>query len=92
MLDGHLPSRTSIASALTPRDATYIKLPTTAQRMHCLLMCIPAPSATDTTYLARLQELKQYATARGEPVILGWGGAWMVVSQSASQSVGQSFC
>jgi hypothetical protein len=34
--------------------------------MHCLLMCIPAPSATDVACTDRLKQLKQYAVARGE--------------------------
>jgi hypothetical protein len=66
MLDGHLPHRTNLSGGLSPRTQGYVKSPSLAQRMHCLLMCIPAPSATDPSCTTRLRELKHCATARGE--------------------------
>jgi hypothetical protein len=66
MLDGHLPNRTDLSGSLSRKTPGYVAAPSLAQRMHCLLMCIPAPSATDPSCTSRLQELKQFAAARGE--------------------------
>ena len=68
MLQGHLPHRTDLSRALGPTSTPgYVAAPSLAQRMHCLVMCIAAPSATDPTCTSRIRELKQIATSRGAP-------------------------
>jgi hypothetical protein len=63
---GHLPDRTNLSSTLNPEAVVgYIREPTVAQKMHCVVMCISAPSATEPACLERLKGMKQAAMSKG---------------------------
>jgi hypothetical protein len=66
ILGGHFPNRTDLSRSIYPKGVTgYIQEPTVAQQMHCVVMCIPAPSATEPTHLERLKDMKQAAMSKG---------------------------
>jgi hypothetical protein len=66
ILGGHLPDHTDLSSTLNPEAVGgYIQEPSVAQQMHCVVMSIPAPSATEPACLERLKGMKQAAMGRG---------------------------
>jgi hypothetical protein len=65
LLDGSLPNRTNMAGVITRRAQGFIDCPSIAECMHCVVMCIPAPSATDKTYMTRLQDMVQFSMKKG---------------------------
>ena len=66
MLDGSLPSGTNLVGDINPNTPGFLAHPTPAKRVHCLVMCVPAPSATASDTVKRVQEVVKYAIARGE--------------------------
>jgi hypothetical protein len=67
LLGGHIPDRTRLDAPFGPfTTAGYISSPGPQQRMHCVIICVAAPSATDDACMGRLREMKQRATAAGE--------------------------
>jgi hypothetical protein len=67
LLRGHIPDRARLDGPLSPFITPgYIPIPEPQQRMHCVVMCVPAPSATDAACMGRLREMTQRATTAGE--------------------------
>jgi alpha/beta superfamily hydrolase len=55
-----------LAGAITPSTKGFLAQPKDSKRMHCLVMCVPAPSASAEDTTKRVQELVKYAIERGE--------------------------
>lgn len=66
ILDGNLPSNTDLTRSISTRTAGFNAHPRLQDRVHCMILVVPAHAATDEGYLKRLQEMRQIARDRGE--------------------------
>lgn len=72
ILDGNLPNKCDLSGSISTRTKGFIKEPSLADRVHCVLFVVPCSAATDDAYMARLHEMRQFARERGEVMSRLW--------------------
>eukprot|EP00656_Telonema_subtile_P033172 TRINITY_DN3662_c0_g1_i2.p2 TRINITY_DN3662_c0_g1~~TRINITY_DN3662_c0_g1_i2.p2 ORF type:complete len:279 (-),score=37.63 TRINITY_DN3662_c0_g1_i2:114-950(-) len=70
LMDGNLPNRCDMDKPLTPNSQGFVCAPNIAQQVHCVVLCIPASEVADQEQTTRLCEFRDFARARGIPVVI----------------------
>lgn len=65
MLDGNLPDRCKLDASVSMKTDGFKTSPRLQDAVHCMCLVVPCESATDESYMSRLQEMRQFARDRG---------------------------
>lgn len=66
ILDGNLPNKCDLSGSISTRTEGFNSQPRLQDRVHCMILVVPCHAATDDAYMARLQEMRQFARDRGQ--------------------------
>lgn len=66
ILDGNLPDKCKLDACVSMKTNGFQTSPSLQDIVHCMCLVVPCESATDESYMSRLQEMPQFARDRGE--------------------------
>ena len=66
ILDGNLPDKCELDKDISHRMPGFKLDPTIKDKVHCVCFVVPCQSASDESYMARLQELRNVVRSRSK--------------------------
>lgn len=66
ILDGNLPDKCNLQQGITHKTPGFKLEPTLEDRVHCVCVVVPCQSASDRSYMQRLQELRNIVRSRSK--------------------------
>ena len=84
-LDGNLPDKCKLDASVSMKTDGFKTSPSLQDAVHCMCLVVPCESATDESYMSRLQEMRQFARDRGVAYLshAQCGTAWNVQQHHA---------
>ena len=66
ILDGHLPNKCQLDKAISLKTEGFKLAPSIEDTVHCMCLVVPCESATDDSYMQRLNEMREVARGKGK--------------------------